>query len=76
VHEESRTTDEPEYEHVGGGKSESVQKLRGHRGRDYQELMERTIPWMKNFRRPTNNRIVGTEVKMTAVMIHGMFPPP
>jgi len=41
-----------------------------------QELMLSTIPWMKNLRRATNSSIVGIDVKITAVMIHGMLPPP
>jgi len=40
------------------------------------DVMESTIPLMKNLRMKMNSRIVGIEVKMTAVMIQGMLPPP
>lgn len=30
------------------------------------------MPWMKNLRSSTNSRMVGIEVTMTPVMIHGL----
>ena len=44
--------------------------------RGAQAVTDITIPWMKNLRSTTNSRMVGIEVTMTPVMIHGMFPPP
>jgi hypothetical protein len=41
-----------------------------------QAVIDITMPWMKNRLRRTKSRIVGTEVKITAVMIQGMLPPP
>jgi len=69
--QQRRDADEAENEGKGGGEPEDA----AQRPLPYV-LTDRTIPLMKNFRRPMNSAMVGMEVKMTAVMIQGMLPPP